>query len=119
MEFHEPFRDFVHSVDVPGGMEAAAWAEAHAASAPAIVPEGWPESRRMCLAVIYRDCPDLDHSCRTGMFLVTRPEAMHFLATHCQRLGTVQALWFRLPRRLFTAAICPTLKPEHWPPEED
>jgi hypothetical protein len=87
MEFHEPFRDFVHSVDVPGGMEA--------------------------------DCPDLDHSCRTGMFLVTRPEAMHFLATHCQRLGTVQALWFRLPRRLFTAAICPTLKPEHWPPEED
>ena len=105
----------LHLVRIPGGMEPAAWAVQHATVDPERIPEGWPESTRMCLMVIYRDCAALNHDCETHAFLVTRPEVMDHLVTNNFSIQ----LWFRLPRRLFTTELCPDLKPEHWPITEE
>lgn len=107
--------NFVHGVRVPGGEEPASWASRHSSGLPQIVPEEWPESSRMALVVVYRNCPDLSHDCTTSAFLVTRPEAMAHLADHSDH----PQLWFRLPRALFTPETCPSLSPEHWPPERE
>lgn len=111
------FASYIHEVTVPGGVEAAAWGRQHATADPEIMPSGWPESTRMCLMVVYRKCQNLDHDCETRALLVTRPEAMHFVATR-DGPGVVPQLWYRLPRRLFTPDVCPALKPEHWPEDE-
>jgi hypothetical protein len=103
-----------HRVYPPGGAEPAAWAAMHSTADPTFVPLGWPESTRMCLLVVYRRHGHFDRDSETIGFLVARPEAMHFLAT----MDRTPQLWFVLPRRLFTAEVCPTLRPDHWPPEE-
>jgi hypothetical protein len=111
----EGLKRYVHDVHVPGDVEPAAWLAAagyaSVSSPPRPLPTGWPESQRACLMVIYRDCPDLNHDCRTHAKLVTRPEAMKQLANG----NTEPQLWFVLPRHLFTEEICPTLRPEDWP----
>jgi hypothetical protein len=109
-----PIAGYVHRVHVPGGIEVSRWAEQHAIRPPTQVPEGWPESTQMCLMVVIRGCEDLSHRCNTRGLLVTRPAAMHAISNRNERLQ----LWFMLPRGLFSALVCPSLRDGDWPETE-